>query len=108
MKPYTDRVTLSDGATVRVRIERGMTGDAVLHELNSNNWAGGGRIYWSGGNLYLMFGDELLAMQNARYDMAGSVTQAAEKALAFFVECAENCIRHAKHEGVDISACYTN
>ena len=108
MKPYTDRVTLSDGAAIRVRIERGMTGDAVFHELNSNNWAGGGRIYWSGGSLYLLFGDELLAMQNSRYESAGTLAEAAETALAFFVECAENCIRHAKSEGVDISACYSN
>ncbi|MFE0104162.1 hypothetical protein [Streptomyces sp. NPDC059009] len=108
MKPYTDRVSLSDGATIRVRIERGATGDAVLHELNSNNWQGGGRIYWRGERLFLMFGDELLAMQNARYEFAGTLADAAEKAVAFFVECAENCIRHAKSEGIPVSACYGN
>ncbi|MFJ3974861.1 hypothetical protein [Streptomyces sp. NPDC090021] len=106
MKPYTDRMTLSDGATIRVRIERGLTGDAVLHELNSNNWRGGGRIYWSGGALYLMFGDELLQMQNSRYETAGTTAEAAEKALAFFTECAENCIRHAQAEGIPVRDCY--
>jgi hypothetical protein len=106
MKPYTDRMTLSDGATVRVRIERGITGDAVFHELNSNNWRGGGRIYWSGEGLYLMFGDDLLRMQNSRYESAGTAAEGAEKALAFFTECAENCIRHARGEGIPVSQCY--
>ncbi|MEV3858449.1 hypothetical protein AB0J38_29560 [Streptomyces sp. NPDC050095] len=106
MKPYTDRVTLSDGATIRVRIERGITGDAVFHELNSNDWSGGGRIYWLGERLFLMFGDELLAMRNARYELAGTLAEAAETALAFFVECAETCISHAKSEGIPVSDCY--
>ncbi|MGW3336182.1 hypothetical protein ACWDCL_01710 [Streptomyces sp. NPDC001009] len=108
MKPYTDRLTLSDGATVRVRIERGLTDDAVLHELNSNNWKGGGRIYWSGSALYLMWGerDELLPIQNPRYESAGTVTEAAAKALAFFAHCAENCITHARTWGIPVQSCY--
>ncbi|MGV9312616.1 hypothetical protein ACWDR0_10515 [Streptomyces sp. NPDC003691] len=107
MKTCTDRVTLSDGATVRVRVERGITDDAVLHEQNSNNPGGGGRIYWSGQNLYLMFdGRELLPMQNPRYEFAGTADEAAENALAFFTECAENCIQHANAEGIPVRACY--
>src|SRR5262245_9761841 len=106
MKPYTDRVRLSDGATIRVRIERGPTGDAVLHELNSNNWQGGGRIYWRGERLFLLFGDELLVMQNARYEFAGTLADAAETALALVVECAAHCIRHAQRAGIPLSDCY--
>ncbi|MFF7254821.1 hypothetical protein [Streptomyces microflavus] len=106
MKPYTDRVTLSDGATIRVRVERGAMGHVMLHELNSNNWRGGGRILWYGERLHLMFGEEPHAMQNPRFEFAGTVEEAAEKALAFFVECAENCIRHAQGEGIPVSACY--
>jgi hypothetical protein len=106
MTTHTDRATLSDGATVRVRIERGITGDAVLHELNANNPNGGSRIYWSGEGLYLMLRDDLLRMQNPRYEFAGTATEAAEKALAFFTECAESCIRHAQAEGIPVQACY--
>ncbi len=106
MKTHTDRLTLSDGASMRVRIERGLTGDAVFHEQNANNPRGGGRIYWSGEGLYLMFGDGLLRMQNPRFEMAQTLSDAAEKALAFFVECAENCIQHAKAEGIPVHACY--
>ncbi|MEW1694508.1 hypothetical protein [Streptomyces sp. NPDC091278] len=106
MKSHTDHAPLSDGATVRVRIERGLTDDAVLHELNTNNPGGGGRIYWSGQNLYLMLDRELLPMQNPRYEFAGTADEAAEMALAFFTECAENCIRHAQAEGIPVQACY--
>ncbi|WP_042800936.1 hypothetical protein [Streptomyces sp. C] len=106
MKTHTDRLPLSDGASIRVRIERGLTGDAVFHEQNTNNPRGGGRVYWSGEGLYLMFGNELLRMQNSRFEFAETVADAAEKSLAFFVECAESCIRHARDEGIPVSQCY--
>ncbi|MFF4244329.1 hypothetical protein ACFYY2_07615 [Streptomyces sp. NPDC001822] len=104
---HTEAVTLSDGATVRVRIERGPMGDAMLHEQNSNNWRGGGRIYWRGRRLHLMFGDDSMPMQNPRFEFADDVDEAAEMALAFFVECAESCVTHAKGEGIPVQSCYT-
>ncbi|MFE7124059.1 hypothetical protein [Streptomyces sp. NPDC057617] len=100
-------VTLSDGAGLRVRIERGLTGDAVFHERNANNPSGGGRIYWRGERLYLMFNDELLAMQDPRFEFAVSEADAAEKALAFFVQCAEGCIAHAAEWGIPVEQCYS-
>ncbi|MFE7479993.1 hypothetical protein [Streptomyces sp. NPDC057552] len=107
MTTYTETITLSNGAKLRVRIERGLTGGVVLHERNDLNPFGGGRIYWLGQVLFLMFGDELMRMQNARYEFAKTESEAAEKALAFFAECAETCIRHAVAEGVAIESCYT-
>ncbi|MER6314591.1 hypothetical protein ABT237_12585 [Streptomyces sp. NPDC001581] len=106
MTSYTETITLSNGAKLRVRIERGLTNDVVLHEQNDLNPFGGGRIYWLAGVLFLMFGDELLRMQNARYEFAETASEAAEKALAFFLECAETCIQHAKAEGIPIADCY--
>ncbi|WP_371671250.1 hypothetical protein OG985_28690 [Streptomyces sp. NBC_00289] len=107
---YTQPATLSDGATVRVRVERGLTDDAVFHEQNSNNPNGGGRIYWSGQGLYLMWGggerEQMLRMQDPRFESADSIADAAAKALAFFTQCAEGCIRHAQAEGIPVRACY--
>ncbi|MFF7021436.1 hypothetical protein ACFY97_10515 [Streptomyces klenkii] len=107
MTTHTETITLSNGAKLRVRIERGPTNDVVLHEQNDLNPFGGGRIYWLGRVLFLMFGDELLRMQNARYEFAETASEAAEKALAFFAECAETCIQHAKAEGIPVENCYT-
>ncbi|MCC2278921.1 hypothetical protein LKL35_26345 [Streptomyces sp. ET3-23] len=107
MSTQTETVTLSDGATLRVSIERGPTGDAVFHERNTNNPRGGGRIYWRGEHLYLLFNDELLAMQDPRFEFAHGEADAAEKALAFFVQCAESCIQHARAEGIPVEHCYS-
>lgn len=107
MRNHTETVTLSDGATLRVRIERGPMGDVMLHEENGNNGNGGGRIYWRTSRLYLMFGDKAMPMENPRFENADTIAEAAEMALAFFVECAENCIQHAKAEGIPVEHCYT-
>ncbi|MFJ9158714.1 hypothetical protein ACIRPS_18165 [Streptomyces griseoviridis] len=107
MSTHTEAVALSDGASLRVRIERGPTGDAMFHERNANNPSGGGQIYWFGEHLYLIFNGELLAMQDPRFEFAGTVDEAAEKALAFFVQCAEGCITHAREWGIPVAQCYT-
>lgn len=107
MSNYTETVTLSDGATLRVRIERGRAGDVMLHEQNANHGGGGSRIYWRSSRLYLMVGDEMHAMVNPRFEHAESVDEAAELALGFYVECAESCIRHARAEGIPVAHCYT-
>ncbi|MFI9205263.1 hypothetical protein [Streptomyces sp. NPDC053048] len=106
MNTHTETFSLSNGAALSVRIERGPAGDVMLHEQNTMNPHGGGRIYWRISRLYLMNGDEAMPMRNPRFECAETVGEAAELALGFFVECAESCIQHARAEGIPVEHCY--
>jgi hypothetical protein len=107
MKTHTDPLTLSDGATIRVRIERGPTGDAMLHEEYGRH-PHGSAIYWRGNRLFLVWGQdrELLPIENPYFEFAETVEDAAKIALAFFALTAEEVIAHARESGIPVEACY--
>lgn len=106
MKTHTDPITLSDGATIRVRIERGPTGDAIFHEDYARH-PHGSAIYWRGHQLYLLWGDKLHPIELPRFESADSLSEAAETALAFFAKCAEDTIAHARDQGIPVEECYS-
>ncbi|WP_236246500.1 hypothetical protein [Streptomyces sp. CC210A] len=106
MKTHTDPITLSDGATIRVHIKRGPTGDALFSE-DYNRHRDGSEIYWRGHRLYLLWGDRLHPIEHPRFESATTLDDAAETALAFFAKCAEDTIAHAREHGIPVEACYS-
>lgn len=47
-------------------------------------------------------------MKNPRFETAGTADDAAELAIAFFAECAEVSIQHARAEGIPVEHCYAH
>ncbi|PCG86388.1 hypothetical protein CIB93_09150 [Streptomyces sp. WZ.A104] len=106
MKTRTEPITLSDGATIRVRIERGPTGDTILHEDYARHHDASA-IYWRGHQLYLVWEDQLHPIEHPQFKLATTLDEAAETALAFFAKCAEDTITHAREHGIPVEACYS-
>lgn len=105
MSKYTDPATLSDGTTLKVRIERGIA-TTVYHEVPSRDRPAGSMVRIDSG-MYLVVQGHLYPVMVDRYSHAGNDAEGAEIALAFFTESAEACIEHAQVEGIPIEQCYS-
>ncbi|MFI5942174.1 hypothetical protein ACIBCB_18215 [Streptomyces uncialis] len=99
-------IPLSTGDLLGVRVERGPTGDVMVHERNPYSLEAGGRIYWRGDRLHLLVADEQVPIKDPRFETAATADDVAELALAFFVQCAESAIQHARAEGIPVEHCY--
>jgi hypothetical protein len=99
--------TLSDGTTVRVKVQRTIAG-TYFHEVPSRKRKANSMMRL-GTSMFAICGprQDLVPVSNSKYDYAGSDDDGARKALAFFVECAEGCIKEAEKEGIPVEQCYS-
>ncbi|MBF9135287.1 hypothetical protein I0C86_41285 [Plantactinospora sp. S1510] len=98
--------TLSDGTTIRVRIERGIVG-SVYHEVPSRKRPGG-RLMRVDSHMFLLAGkrDDMVPVSHPDYAYAADDTAGAALALRFFVEGAESIIREATKDGLPVEQYY--
>lgn len=101
-----DTHTLSDGTTIRVRVSKGLIG-TEYREMPSRNLRAGAMLRIDR-RMYVIAGpnNDLVPVQHPDYEYATTDTEGARKALAFFVEAAESCIKHAQEEGIPVERCY--
>ncbi|MCC3766468.1 hypothetical protein [Streptomyces sp. UNOC14_S4] len=98
--------TLSDGTTIRVRTIKGIVG-TEYREIPSRKRKAGSLLRIDN-KMFALFGPEkmLVPIQHPDYAYAATDAAGARKALAFFVEAAEGCIKHANEEGIPVEECY--
>ncbi|PPT14834.1 hypothetical protein [Streptomyces cinnamoneus] len=105
MSKYTDTVTLTDGTTLKIRIERGIAG-TVFREVPSRQRPAGS-LMRIGTAMHLVTRSHLTPIVPDRWASAADDAEGAEIALAFFTESAEACIEHASAEGIPVEQCYS-
>ncbi|MFG3223288.1 hypothetical protein ACGF07_00710 [Kitasatospora sp. NPDC048194] len=105
MSSYTDTVTLTDGTTLKIRTERGITG-TVYREIPSRQRPAGS-LMRIGNTMHLVTRGYLTPIVPDRWSRAADDKEGAAIALAFFTESAEACIEHAKAEGIPVEQCYS-
>lgn len=100
--------TLSDGTTIRVRIVRGIVG-TEYREVPSRKRKANAMLRIDR-SMYSVVGPKaaLVPVRHPDYAYASTDAEGARKALAFFVEVAESCIKHAREEGIPVEQCYSN
>ena len=98
--------TLSDGTTITVRSVKGIIG-TEYREVPSRKRKAGAMLRIDG-RMYAIFGprQDLIPVRHPDYEYASSDAEGARKALAFFAEAAEGCIKHAEEEGIPVEQCY--
>ncbi|MFI8815703.1 MULTISPECIES: hypothetical protein [unclassified Streptomyces] len=98
--------TLSDGTTVRVKVERATIG-THFHEVPSRKRKANSMLRM-GNSMFAVVGprQDLIPVRHPDYEYASTDDEGARKALAFFVECAESCIKEAKRERISVEQCY--
>jgi hypothetical protein len=99
-----DPISLSDGTTITVRIERG-PGGTVYHEVPSRRRPGS-RLMRIGTGMFLVMRESIGPIEDPRFAHAGDDAEGAEVALAFFAESAEACIQHAREFNIPVERCY--
>lgn len=101
----------SDGTEFRARVERGIMG-TLLRVTHSTIKTAGGELLWDhpyGTALwYLPRGGrgQLVRITHPDYEYAATRAEALRKALAFFGESYESCLKHAAEEGIDVRGCF--
>lgn len=98
--------TLSDGTTIRVSMSKSIIG-TEYREIPSRKRKANTMLLMDG-KMFAVFGPKkaLIPVRHPDYQHASSDAEGARKALAFFVECAEGCIKEAKREGIPVEQCY--
>ncbi|AXK35783.1 hypothetical protein DVA86_27280 [Streptomyces armeniacus] len=101
-----NRHTLSDGLTICFRAVDGIIGTAYREVQSRPRKASS--LLCIDGHMYGVFGPrgDLVPVQHADYAYAATNAEGARKALAFFIEAAESCIKHAAEQGVPVEECY--
>ena len=99
--------TLSDQTTIRIRRRTGIIG-TEFQELPSRNRKAGTMLR-IGDRMYLVLGprQDLVPVSNPDYQHAKSNAEGERKALAFFVQAAEDCIKHAAEHRIPVEDCYS-
>jgi hypothetical protein len=98
---------LSDGTTIRVKVERTIAG-TFFREIPSRKRKATSMMRL-GHSMFAIVGprQDLIPVRHPSYEYAASDDDGARKALAFFVECAESCIKEAEKEGIPVEQCYS-
>lgn len=98
---------LSDGTTIRVKVERTIAG-TYFREVPSRKRKANSMMRL-GNQMFTILGprQDLIPVRHPNYDYASSDDAGARKALAMFVEVAESCIKHAEEEGIPVEQCYS-
>jgi hypothetical protein len=104
MTKLTKPHTLSDGTTIRIRTRRTLVG-TVYEEVPSRKRKAVTFIRL-GSRMCMVFGSDLLPIENPDYAYASSDASGAEKALRFCLDSAEATIKHAAEEGIPVEDCY--
>ncbi|MFF9649710.1 hypothetical protein [Streptomyces sp. NPDC014622] len=97
---------LSDGTTVHVKVERTIAG-TFFREVPSRKRKANSMMR-IGNHMFAIVGprQDLIPVRHPSYEYAASEDEGARKALAFFTECAEGCIKEAEKEGIHVEQCY--
>ena len=97
---------LSDGTYIRVRVERTIAG-TYFHEVPSRKRKASSMLRL-GNHMFGLFGPrrDLVPIRHSDYEYARTDDEGARKALAFFAEGAESCIKEAEKEGIPVEHCY--
>lgn len=98
--------TLSDGTTIKIRVERGIIG-TVFHEVPSRKRKSGALLRM-GNRMCLLVkdGKDFVPIRHPDYEYAADDKAGADAALRFFVDSAEATIKHAAEEGIPVEDCY--
>ncbi|MEW1547544.1 hypothetical protein [Streptomyces tsukubensis] len=99
--------TLSDGTTIRVQSVKTIIGTEYREVPSRKRKAN--KMLRMDGRMYAAFGpkETLIPVRHPDYAYASTDADGARKALAFFVECAEGCIKQAAQEGIPVEQCYS-
>jgi hypothetical protein len=98
---------LSDNTTIRVKVQRTIAG-TYFHEVPSRKRKPNSMMRL-GNSMFALFGprQDMIPVRHPEYEYAASDDDGARKALAFFVECAESCIKEAEKEGLPVEKMYS-
>jgi hypothetical protein len=98
--------TLSDGTTISVKVVRGIVGTEYREVPSRKRKAN--TMLRIDNRMYALFGPKqaMIPVRHPDYEYASTEAEGARKALAFFVEGAEACIKHAAEEGISVEDCY--
>lgn len=98
--------TLSDGTTIKIRSVKSIIGTEYQEVPSRKRKAG--TMLRIDGRMYMIFGPKkaLVPVRHPDYEYASTDAEGARKALAFFVEAAEACIKHAAEERIPVERCY--
>ena len=98
--------TLSDGTTIKVRSVKSIIGTEYREVPSRKRTAG--TMLRIDSRMYMIFGPKqsLVPVRHPDYEYASTDAEGARKALAFFVEAAEGCIKEAAEQGIPVEQCY--
>jgi len=97
--------TLSDGTTLRIKATRTLIGTQLTEVPSRKRPAGS--LLWDDGRMYLLTRNGgMHKISHPDYAYASDVKAATAVALAFFIDAAEDTIKHATEEGIPVEDCY--